>query len=296
MSEAQVKTCIKCGVEKPLTEFSFDKRTGKYINTCKACKCLITKANYEKNKEKRKAYAKAYALENQEKVRAYRKEYYDAHAEQARAYSRQYEKDHQDEVREKGKVYRQAHKDEIRERDKKYYETHKEQIAKRYKEWAKDHAEQLAEYNKLYRTANAEAISRQRQGYAKENRKKITNYYLNKRESDPLFKVSTQVRGLIRISLKKRGYGKDTHTYDILGCDYNTLWEHLKKTWKENYGTEWNGEDYHIDHIIPLATAKTEQEVKDLCYYENLQLLKPKDNLVKNKSLEWELPKGGDSE
>lgn len=208
------------------------------------------------------------------------------------ARQREYDATH----REQRKAYRQAHKDEFSKRDSEYYKTHKEQIAKRYKEWAKAHAEQLAEYNKQYRTANAEAISKQRQGYAKENRKKITSYYLNKRETDPLFKVSTQARGLIRISLKKKGYGKDTHTYDILGCDYNTLWEHLKKTWKENYGTEWNGEDYHIDHIIPLATAKTEQEVKDLCYYKNLQLLKPRDNLVKNKSLEWELSKGGDSD
>ena len=290
------KVCNKCGVEKPLTEFSFNVVSGKFINTCKACKCLVTRKNYEQNKDARKEYAKAYALEHQEEIKARRKEYYDAHAEQARAYSRQYEKDHADEVRVKRKAYRQAHKDEFRERDKQYYETHKEQIAKRYKEWAKDHAEQLAEYNKRYRAENAEEISRKRKIKDKENRKRITAYYLNKRDTDPLFRVSTQVRGLIRISLKKRGYGKDTHTYEILGCDYETLWEHLKKTWKKRYGTEWNGEDYHVDHKTPLATAKTKQDVIDLCHYTNLQMLKPKDNLVKNKYLDWELDKGGDSE
>ena len=283
------KVCIKCGLEKPLTEFSFDKANGKFINTCKACKCLVTKKNYEKDKDRRKAYAKAYAIRNQEKVRARRKEYYDAHAEQAREYSRQYNRDHQDEIKVKSKIYRQEHKDEIRERDKRYAETHKEQIAKRYKEWAKEHTEQLAEYNKKYRKENAEEISKKRQEYDKRNRKRITRYYINKRNTDPLFKLSTQIRNLINKSLKNRGYGKDTHTYEILGCDYETLWEHLKQTWLDNYGTEWDGEDYHIDHIIPLATAKTRQEVIDLCYYENLQLLKPKDNLVKNKSLDWQL-------
>lgn len=278
-----IKRCIKCGIEKSLAEFSIDKANGKLINTCKACKCLITKANYEKNKEKRQAYAKAYALENQEKVRAYRKEYYDAHAEQARAYSRQYNRDHQDDIKVKRKAYRQSHKDEFRERDKRYAETHKEQIAKRRKEWAKDHAEQLAEYGKQYRTANAEAISERRKEYDKKNRKRITQYYINKRNTDPLFKLSTQARNLIRASLKRRGYSKNTHTYEILGCSYEVLWAHLKRSWLRNYGTEWNGEPYHIDHIIPLATAKTEQEVIELCYYKNLQLLKPRDNLVKNK-------------
>ena len=134
-------------------------------------------------------------------------------------------------------------------------------------------------------------IKAKAQAYGKAHRKERTQYYLHKREVDPLFKLSTQVRGLIRISLKKNGYGKDTHTYEILGCDYETLWRHLKQTWLENYGQEWDGEDYHIDHIIPLATAKTKQEIKDLCYYENLQLLKPKDNFVKNKYLDWQLDK-----
>ena len=113
------KVCIRCKIEKPITKFSFDKATGKFLNTCKACKCLITKENYEKNKDRRKAYAKSYVAENKEKVRAYRKEYYDAYAEQAKEYSRQYGKDHQAEIKVKNKIYRQEHKDEISERDKK---------------------------------------------------------------------------------------------------------------------------------------------------------------------------------
>lgn len=288
------KRCIKCGVEKPLTEFSVDKANSKFVNTCKACKTVVSRQNYLDNKEKRQIYDKKYREKNKDKIDTYQASYRLSHAEQRREYSRHYNEDHQDEIKVKRKAYRQAHKDEFRERDKKYAETHKEQIAKRYKEWAKANAERLAEYNKQYRKANAEAISEKRRLKDKENRPRINAYIKNKRATDPLFKLSTQVRGLIRISLKNRGYGKDTHTYDILGCDYETLWQHLKKSWLDNYGTEWNGEPYHIDHIIPLATANTEQEVKDLCYYKNLQLLKPKDNLVKNKYLDWQLDKKND--
>lgn len=288
----KTKVCIRCRVEKPLTYFSVDRARGKIINTCKVCKALITRANYNANKEGKLLYAKDYRRANIDRINAYQADYREAHAEERRAYSRQYGREHKEEIKIKSKAYREAHKSELKKRGKQYAETHKEQIARRYKIWAKEHAKQLAEYNKQYRTANAEAISKQRQAYAKKNRKKITKYYLEKRTADPLFKLSTQVRGLIRISLKKKGYSKDTHTYSILGCDYETLWEHLKRTWLDNYGTEWNGEDYHIDHIIPLATAKTEQEVKDLCYYKNLQLLKPRDNLIKNKRLGWKLTEG----
>lgn len=286
----QEKICIKCGISKSLSEFSFNKRSGKYINTCKKCKCLLTQDYYRKNKEARKAYAKEYVEKNSATIKARRKGYYDAHADQARAYSRQYNKEHQEEIRVKRSIYRKEHADEFRERDKKYAEEHKEQIAERYKKWAKENAERLAEYNKQYRKENAEQLKAKRQEYDKKNRKRITEYYLNKRASDPLFKLSTQARSLIRISLKKRGYSKDTSTYQILGCDYETLWEHLKQTWRDNYGTEWNGEPYHIDHVIPLATAKTKQEVIDLCYYKNLQLLKPEHNLQKNKYADWEFP------
>ena len=89
------------------------------------------------------------------------------------------------------------------------------------------------------------------------------------------------------MALISRGYPKNTHTYEIIGCDYNTLWEHLKDSWLKNYGTEWNGEEYHIDHIVPLATARTEQDVIRLCHYTNLQMLKPEDNLEKRDKLDW---------
>ena len=66
--------------------------------------------------------------------------------------------------------------------------------------------------------------------------------------------------------------------------------EHLRKTFKDNYGYDWDGqEDVHIDHIIPLATANNEEEVLKLCHYTNLQLLKPEDNMSKQDKLDWKL-------
>ena len=66
--------------------------------------------------------------------------------------------------------------------------------------------------------------------------------------------------------------------------------EHLLQTFKSNYGYEWDKvEPVHIDHIIPLATAKTEEDIIKLCHYTNLQLLKAKDNLRKNAKNDWRL-------
>lgn len=287
----KTKVCIKCGLEKPETEYSYDRANARLINTCKACKALITKQNYEANKPARLAYAKEYRASHEDELKVYYKKYDKEHAETQRTKARQWELDHPERVKARRNAYRREHIDEFRERDRKYAEAHKDQIQARYKAWAKANAERLAEYSRQYRAEHADEIKAKRQAYDKANRPRITAYHKFKRYHDPIFSVSVRVRSLIKKSLENRGYSKDTKTYKILGCDFATLWAHLKKTWKENYGTEYNGEPYHIDHIIPLATAKTKQEVLELCYYENLQMLTPHDNLTKNKSLEWSLDK-----
>ena len=71
-------------------------------------------------------------------------------------------------------------------------------------------------------------------------------------------------------------------TMNYLGCDYVCLVAHLESlfqegmTW-ENYGK--NG--WHMDHVIPLARAKTEEELIPLLHYSNLQPLWAFDNLSK---------------
>ena len=116
--------------------------------------------------------------------------------------------------------------------------------------------------------------------------------YYNKNKNDYFYKLKRNIRGLIKTSLSRRKYTKNSKTYEIIGCDYNTFINYLLQTFKNNYGYEWDKvEPVHIDHIIPLATAKTEEEVIKLCHYTNLQLLKAKDNLKKSNKLNWKLDK-----
>ena len=93
---------------------------------------------------------------------------------------------------------------------------------------------------------------------------------------------------MIRVSLKNKNVKKNTKTEKILGINVTVFVGYLLKTFKNNYGYEWDcKEPVHIDHIIPLATAKTEKDVIKLCNYTNLQLLKAEDNLKKGAKTNW---------
>jgi len=45
------------------------------------------------------------------------------------------------------------------------------------------------------------------------------------------------------------------------------------------------GEVWHVDHIIPLASAKTQEEIEKLFHYKNLQALWAIDNLSKGSKM-----------
>jgi len=50
--------------------------------------------------------------------------------------------------------------------------------------------------------------------------------------------------------------------------------------WKNHGKFGW-----HIDHIIPLSSAKTDEEVFKLCHYKNLQPLWAFENLSKGDKI-----------
>lgn len=107
---------------------------------------------------------------------------------------------------------------------------------------------------------------------------------------DGLFRVKTKIRHLIWDAFRRKHFVKSKRTELILGCSFEEFYKHLLSTFYNNYGYEWDGmEAVHIDHIIPLSTAKTEEDIIRLNYYKNLQLLKATDNLHKSSKMNFSL-------
>jgi hypothetical protein len=178
----------------------------------------------------------------------------------------------------------------------KYQNEHKEEKKAYKKKYWEENKHRFVEDRKKYREAHREDMKRwHAEDYAKNRDKIISEGYKHKKErlkNDALFKYKENVRHLVYCSFKRKGHQKTSNTQEIIGCTFEQLKEHLNKTFYENYGVEYDGQEtVHIDHIVPLATAKTKEDVIKLCHFSNLQLLKAKDNIEKSDKIDFVLPK-----
>jgi len=137
--------------------------------------------------------------------------------------------------------------------------------------------DRIKQQKKDYYNKNKEICNEKCRLYSKNNRKTINEnkrkYHNNRISIDPLYKLKHNLRTLIRNSIKKKKFHKNTKTQDILGCDYNTLKEHLENQFDSNMNWGNQGTYWDIDHIIPTSSAKTEEELIKLNHYTNLQPL-----------------------
>ena len=114
-----------------------------------------------------------------------------------------------------------------------------------------------------------------------EYRKEKREYVKYRRKSDTIYALKSIISSRLRTNLKR----KSKRSIEILGCAFEELKLHLESkfeswmTW-ENRGI-YNGEfnyGWDIDHIIPLSSAKTEEEIIKLSHFTNLQPLCSKIN------------------
>ena len=302
----ETKICNKCGIEKPLTEFYFrNKQLGIYRPECIECRKKYLEANKDKireqrkkgrikNAEKIKQQKKEAYKRNKDKILEKNKAYYKENAERIKSRQKKYNEKNKQMILERQKEYYKKHIEERIEKQKEYYHSHKEERNAYNKEWVEKNKDYVRKRAKKYWQENKEIIYEKRKIYNEKNADKLRTWRREnkkKRKSvDPLYKFSEQTRTLINNCFRKQGYTKRSKTARILGCDFKAFYNHLLETFKNNYGYEWDGkEEVHIDHIIPISTATSEEDIIRLCHYTNLQLLKATDNLKKNDKLDWEL-------
>lgn len=125
------------------------------------------------------------------------------------------------------------------------------------------------------------ASGKQRE-YSQSVKKRVNKRRKERYNEDSHFKLTVTIRNLMVMAFSKNGFKKNSKTNKLLGCDWETLKVHIENLFTEGMSWELMGEHIHIDHIIPLSSAKTLEDVYKLCHYTNLQPLWAKYNLMKN--------------
>lgn len=186
-------------------------------------------------------------------------------------------KANKDNIKEYNRNYREANKEKIAEKKKAYYEANKE----KYKAYCEANKEKIAERKKAYHEANREKSSQ-----------RSADYY-RKRKDDPLFRLIRNYRNSCLKAFQSIGQKKNNSSLKLLGLKtWQQLAKHLSKQFYNHpkTGKKMTFDDHgiygwHIDHIIPMSTAKTEEDIIKLCHYTNLQPLWAKDNLSKGNKI-----------
>lgn len=146
-------------------------------------------------------------------------------------------------------------------------------------------------YNKEYHSLNKDKKKLYQIGYYDRNPNYHNDYYHSnkdiilekvkiKKELNPLYKLTENIRSNIGNSFLTNGYKKNSKTHQILGCTFEEFFIYLESRFESwmNWGNKgkYNGEfnyGWDLDHIIPISSAKTEEDIYKLNHYTNFQPL-----------------------
>ena len=178
---------------------------------------------------------------------------------------------------------------------KKYYESDeykKYQKSEKRKQYLKDWylSDYHKEYKKKYYLKNADDIGKKQKSYQHSDQGRIIRNQYNKtrKKTDIIFKLIGNIRSRLNRFLKVSNLSKKNQTLKIVGCTPEFLKKHLEKQFHQHPDTHqpMNWKNYtlhgwHVDHIIPLGSAKTPEDVEKLMHYTNLQPMWAIENLKK---------------
>lgn len=190
----------------------------------------------------------------------YRKEYYDNNHEKSLLRVQKHRDNNREKIREKDRQYIKNNPEIIYTRNKKYYDKNKDIEIKRVR---------------IYQNNNQDKIKEKRNNHVNERYK-----------TDIIYKLKVNMRNRIRCYFSTTNFSKNNKTFNIVGCTPEFLKEYIENKFIDSMKWENHGlYGWHIDHIIPLSSAKTEEEIYKLCHYTNLQPLWGIDNYRKGNNI-----------
>lgn len=110
---------------------------------------------------------------------------------------------------------------------------------------------------------------------------RITTRMSERRQTEPLYATKQSVSGLLRTCFKRKGFRKNSRTADILGCSIEQFKQHVERLFLPGMCFEKKQGMWHLDHIVPVSLARTEEEIAWLSRWENIRPMWGLENILK---------------
>jgi len=165
----------------------------------------------------------------------------------------------------------------------------------RHTKYTKENLEALRIKSIKYTARFPEKKKKSRDSWKSKNPKYFNVYIKERKKHDIDFKLRSNLRNRLTVSLRSYRITRQISAVRDLGCTIPEFIAYIESMWAngmywENYGLgmdKWN-----LDHIVPLSAFSLNEleQQKKAVHYTNLQPLWQKDNLKKSASLDWKHP------
>lgn len=310
-----MKTCTKCKIEKPETEFHLIRSCGDELRErCKLCVKEANRIYREKNKEKAKQTSRQYRENNREKInerqrceyqlslktnpdelrlrgRERAKKYRDQHPSAARDATRKWIENNPEKLKESARKTRAKHYHKYKERALEYRQENKDKMSEISRLRYQANPEKYRERSRISATKNKGKYTERKKQYRQDNWPHIIAYHNhycnNRRHADPIFKLTTSIRTTINRAITRNS--QRGRAISLLGCSVKELKEHIESQFQRGMSWDnWGLYGWHIDHKIPVSFFNlTDPSQQKICFnYKNLQPLWAIDNLKKHAKVD----------
>lgn len=185
------------------------------------------------------------------------------------AQSAAYKIKNRDKIKAYEKKYREGNKDILIKRNALYRSENRDKVNEIARNSYKKHRDKYLQRSRVYQSANIDKVRAYERVYRRE-----------KRKNDILAALKVRLSNRCRDAFAYVGKKKNTKTEKLLGISVAGFKLYIEAKFKP--GMSWeNRSEWHIDHVIPLASARTEEDVFNLCHYLNLQPLWSTENIQK---------------
>ena len=160
------------------------------------------------------------------------------------------------------------------------YAKNREKAKQISKEWREKNPEKMKECCRRWKKNNPDVVKAGYKSWAAKN----PDYRKRRMKTDALYALARNLRNRLNLAFKKSKFVRPKGLGQVLGCTLDQAKAHIESQFKEGMSWENYGQ-WHVDHIAPLSSAKTEKAMISLCHYTNLQPLWAFENLSKGAKI-----------